>query len=68
MRYPIGSTEGVIASAIARDPVGRKLTPEAHERAVRFAADTWRGTVNVGQAVEAGIRHVTADGPFREER
>lgn len=35
----------------------RALTPEARERAIDFATDAWHSTA--GEAMEAGVRHVT---------
>jgi hypothetical protein len=51
----------IIRESIARDPVGRKLTDQAAERAAHFAEKSWTGQTGVGTAVEAGIRHVTSD-------
>lgn len=62
----LGSKERCMAESIDRHPVGRKLTPEARERAISFAAKMWRGMTSSRAAVEAGISHVTADGPFKE--
>lgn len=45
-------------SDIARTEDGRKFTPEALREAAEFAADSFKGSVNVGQAREIGIRHV----------
>lgn len=51
----------IMRGNIERDPVGRKLTPEAKERAVEFAVDVWKGDMGNGRAAEIGIKHVTRD-------
>ena len=51
----------IIAGNIDRDSVGRKLTPEARERAVNFALDVWKGNMGNGKAAEIDINHVTRD-------
>jgi hypothetical protein len=49
-----------MAGDIDRDPVGRQLTPEARSRAIEAAADAWQGRTTAGEAVQTGIRSVTA--------
>lgn len=61
------NSEAIIASNIDRDPVGRRLTPEAREAAIKFGADAWKGNMGNGQAADLGIKHVTS-GVFREDR
>jgi len=46
---------------IDRDTVGRRLTPEAKERAAEFAVDVWKGNMGNGEASKIGIKHVTRD-------
>jgi len=48
-------------SNIDRDTVGRRLTPEAKERAAEFAVDVWKGNMGNGEASKIGIKHVTRD-------
>jgi hypothetical protein len=50
----------IIASNIARDPVGRNLTPQVRERAIDFAVDNWPANTGNGEAARIGIRHVTS--------
>lgn len=52
---------GIIAGNIDRDPVGRKLTPEARERAIDFGTKAWKGNMGNGTASRLGIQHVTSD-------
>ena len=59
------NARGIMRGNIERDPVGRKLTPAARERAVEFAVDAWKGRMGNGQAAQLGIKHVTA-GIFKE--
>ena len=51
----------IIAQNIDRNPVGRKLTPEARERAINFGAKAWTGNIGNGDAARIGIKHVTSD-------
>lgn len=60
------NSESIIAGNIDRDPVGRRLTPEARERAIQFGADAWKGNMGNGQAAKIGIQHVTFD-VFKEK-
>ncbi|PIP23530.1 MAG: hypothetical protein COX90_02710 [Candidatus Nealsonbacteria bacterium CG_4_10_14_0_2_um_filter_38_17] len=46
---------------IDRDPVGRTLTPQAREGAIKFAVDVWKGNMGNGQASQLGIQHATHD-------
>ena len=55
------SARRIMRANIERDHVGRKLTPEACERAVEFAVDVWRGNMGNGEASKIGIKHVTRD-------
>ena len=50
----------IMKSNIDSHPVGRKLTPEARQRAAEFAADAWQGQMGNGTASELGIKHVTS--------
>jgi len=50
----------IMAGNIDRHPVGRTLAPEARERAIEFAVDSWRGQMGNGTASDLGIQHVTA--------
>ena len=49
----------IMRGNIDRDPLGRQLTPEARERAVDFAVDSWKGQMGNGTASQLGIKHVT---------
>ncbi len=51
----------IIANNIDRHPVGRRLTPEARERAIAFGVDAWKGQMGNGTASDLGIQHVTQD-------
>ncbi len=51
----------IIANNIDRHPVGRKLAPEARERAIDFGVDAWKGQMGNGTASDLGIQHVTQD-------
>jgi len=51
----------IIASNIDRDSVGRKLTPQARERAIEFGTNAWKGNMGNGKAAELGIQHVTSE-------
>jgi hypothetical protein len=51
----------IIASNIDRHPVGRRLTPEARERAINFGTEAWKGNMGNGRAAELGIQHATSD-------
>lgn len=51
----------IMGSNIDRDPVGRKLTPQAREKAIDFAIDVWKGQMGNGEAAKLGIKHVTKD-------
>jgi len=51
----------IIAGNIDRDPVGRRLTPEARERAIDFGTKVWKGDMGNGTASQLGIKHVTSD-------
>lgn len=55
------NARSIMRGNIERDPVGRKLTPEAKERAVEFAVDVWKGNMGNGEASKIGIKHVTRD-------
>jgi hypothetical protein len=55
------NARGIMRGNIERDPVGRKLTPEAMHRAVEFAVDAWKGQMGNGEASRLGILHVTSD-------
>jgi hypothetical protein len=55
------NTMRIMKANIDRDPVGKKLTPEARERAAEFAASVWKGSMGNGQAAGIGIKHVTRD-------
>ena len=54
----------IMRQIISRDDVGRRLTPEARERAADFAARSWSGQMGSGYAAQIGIKHVT-DGVFQ---
>lgn len=54
-------TRSIISGDIARDSVGAKLTPEAHERAVDFAMKQTGKGLNFGQLKNIGISHVTSE-------
>lgn len=49
----------IISDTIARDKVGRTLTPQAQERAADFAANLSARGLNWGQLKDIGISHVT---------
>ncbi len=51
----------IIADNIDRDPVGRRLTPEARARAIQFGVGVWKGDLGNGQAAQLGIQHVTSE-------
>ncbi len=51
----------IMRTNIDQHEVGRKLTPEARERAVDFALDVWGGDMGNGEASDIGIKHVTRD-------
>jgi hypothetical protein len=51
----------IIANNIDRDPVGRRLTPQARERAIKFGTEAWKGNMGSGQAAQLGIKHATSD-------
>jgi hypothetical protein len=51
----------IIAGNIDRDPAGRRLTPEARERAIDFGTKVWKGNMGNGTASDLGIKHVTSD-------
>lgn len=51
----------IIAGDIARDRVGRTLTPEAQQRAVDHAMQFTNKNLNWGQLKDIGIKHVTSD-------
>jgi hypothetical protein len=53
------NARAIMAQNIDSHPVGRKLTPEARERAIEFAVDSWKGSMGNGKASELGIQHVT---------
>ncbi len=50
----------IIAGNIDRDPVGRKLTPQAREKAISFAVDNWPANTGNGEAAQIGIKHATS--------
>jgi len=56
----------ILAGNIDRDPVGRKLTPEAREKAIDFAEKVWKGNMGNGEASQIGIEHVTSN-VFKKE-
>jgi hypothetical protein len=60
------SNRQILGGNIDRDPVGRKLTPEARERAIDFANEVWKGNMGNGQASKIGIKHVT-NNIFKED-
>ncbi len=49
----------ILRDNIDRDSVGRRLTPEAKERAAEFAVDNWPANTGNGEAAKIGIKHVT---------
>ena len=51
----------ILADNIDRDSVGRRLTPEARERAINFAVKVFKGDMGNGKASKIGIEHVTSD-------
>ncbi len=51
----------IMAGNIDRHQTGRKLTPEAREKAIEFAVDAWKGNMGNGTASELGIKHVTRE-------
>lgn len=51
----------IIEDNVNRDPVGRKLTPEAREKAINFGVEVWKGNMGNGQAAQLGIKHATSD-------
>ena len=51
----------IIAGNIDRNPVGRRLTPEARERAIKFGVDAWKGDTGNGKAAQLGIKHATSE-------
>ncbi len=53
------SARRIMASNIDRHQTGRKLTPEAREKAIEFAVDAWKGNMGNGTASDLGIKHVT---------
>lgn len=53
--------KSIIANNIDRDPTGRRLTPQARERAIEFGTDAWKGNMGNGQAAQIGIKHATSD-------
>lgn len=59
------NAKAIIGQNIDRDSVGRKLTPEARERAIDFGAQVWKGDMGNGDAARIGIKHVTS-GTFKE--
>jgi len=59
------NAKAIIGQNIDRDSLGRKLTPEARERAIDFGVKTWKGNIGSGDAARTGIRHVTSD-TFKE--
>jgi hypothetical protein len=52
---------GIIAGNIDRHPEGRRLTPEARERAIDFGTKVWKGDMGNGRAAEIGIEHVKSE-------
>ncbi|KKN88143.1 hypothetical protein LCGC14_0252150 [marine sediment metagenome] len=56
----------VIEQNVDRDPVGRRLTPEARQEAVDVAMRVWRGNMGNGEAAQIGIEQVTSR-IFRDE-
>lgn len=50
-----------LAKSIDEHKVGRKLTPEARERAIDFAQKVYKGQMGNGKAAEIGIEHVTSE-------
>lgn len=56
----------IIGDNIDKDTVGRKLTPEARERAIDFAVDNWPHNMGNGDAAKLGIKHVTS-GVLKQE-
>ncbi len=57
----------IIGGNIDRDPVGRRLTPEAREKAINFAVDNWPANTGNGVATQIGIKHVTS-GVFKTDK
>ncbi len=57
----VESNRRILSENIAKDPVGRRLTPQAHERAVDFALKNWPANTGNGAAAQLGIKHVTSD-------
>ena len=57
----------IVAAHIDKDPVGRRLTHEARQQAINFAADSWKGRLTVRDASQIGIRHVT-QGVFKSTK
>ena len=55
----------IILGTIARNPIGRQLTPEAQQRAAEFAAANMGKGLNWGQLADVGIKHVT-DGILKD--
>lgn len=60
------NAKAIIGQNIDRNSVGRKLTPEARERAVDFGVEAWKGTIGSGDAARIGIKHVTS-GVFKKD-
>ncbi len=59
-KYEADLNRRCIGDQIDRDPVGRKLTPEARESAITTGVNAWKGArTGCGDAARVGIQEVT---------
>ncbi len=60
-KYMNEARHKIISDNIKRDPLGKRLTPDAHNKAVDFALKNWPPNAGNGEAAQLGIKHVTSN-------